>query len=252
MPAGHAPHCPTGGGVMTVSAALPVTPSLRAVIVADPVVTPVASPLALTVATPVLLLDHVTSRPLSWLPAASFRMGVNWKVPFTATLAASGLTVTNATGASCTVIVAVPFVPSLVAVIVAPPAAFVATVNTSGLVAAMALLVAHVTVRPLNALPPASLGVAVSWTVPATRRLADVGVTSTDATGAGALVTVMADVPLCPSLVAVIVAEPTVAPLTSPVMFTVATAGLLVAHAIARPPSALPLASRGVAVNWTV
>src|SRR3989442_418706 len=42
--------------------------------------------------------------------------------------------------------------------------------------------------------------------------------------------TVIAAVPLCPSLVAVIVAWPAATPVASPVKFTVATAGLLVAQ----------------------
>src|SRR5690348_14207708 len=64
-------------------------------------------------------------------------------------------------------------------------------------------------------------------------------------------VTVIAAVPLCPSLVAVIVAEPAAPPLTKPPL-TVATAALFVAHVITRPLSGLPLASLGVAANCTV
>ena len=82
--------------------------------------------------------------------------------------------------------------------------------------------------------------------------LADPGVTSTDATGAGGLVIVMVDVPLCPSLVAVIVAVPSPVPVTRPELFTVAAAGLLLAHVIARPPSVDPFASFGVAVSCSV
>src|SRR5207302_9575902 len=80
--------------------------------------------------------------------------------------------------------------------------------------------------------------------------LAGAGLTVTDATGT--LVTVRADVPLCPSLVAVIVAEPAATPVTRPLTDTVATAALLVAHVTARPVRAVPLESSGVAVNWVV
>ncbi len=66
------------------------------------------------------------------------------------------------------------------------------------------------------------------------------------------MVTVTVAVPLCPSLVAVIVAEPAATPVTSPVPLTVATPGALLAQAIARPLSGFPLASRGVAVSCTV
>src|SRR6266496_2609052 len=60
-----------------VSAAVPLWPSLVAVIVAGPPATPVASPLPLTTATAVLLLAHVTVRPVSVFPAASLVTAVN-------------------------------------------------------------------------------------------------------------------------------------------------------------------------------
>src|SRR6266480_3066989 len=75
--------------------------------------------------------------------------------------------------------------------------------------------------------------------------LAVAGLTVTEATGT--LVTVMADVPLCPSLVAVIVAEPAATLVTSPLAETVATAALLVAQVTVRPLRAVPFASFGVA-----
>ena len=77
--------------------------------------------------------------------------------------------------------------------------------------------------------------------------VAAVGLTVTEATGT--LVTVMADVPLFPSLVAVIVAEPAATPVTNPLALTVATAALLVAQVTTRPVRAVPLESSGVAVN---
>src|SRR5207247_388283 len=121
--------------------------------------------------------------------------------------------------AAVTVIVAWPFFPSLVAVIVALPAATPPTSPLVLTVATAALLVAHVPVRPVSGLPDASLGVAVSCTVAPTCTLADAGVTATEATGT--LVTEMADVPLFPPLVAVIVAEPTATPVTKPLLPTV-------------------------------
>jgi len=63
------------------------------------------------------------------------------------------------------------------------------------------------------------------------------------------VVTVTAADPLCPSLVAVIVALPTPCAVTNPVLFTVATAVLFVVQVIRRPVSGFPLASRGVAVS---
>src|SRR5207237_6485037 len=81
----------------------------------------------------------------------------------------------------------------------------------------------HVTGRPESGFPPASLGVPVSCTVWPACTDAEGGVTSTVATGT--FVTVIDEVPLFPSLVAVIVAEPGVTPETRPLLLTVATAG---------------------------
>src|SRR2546422_11109422 len=66
------------------------------------------------------------------------------------------------------------------------------------------------------------------------------------------VVTVTADVPLCPSLVAVMVAEPTVTPVTRPLELTVATEVLLLDHLTVRPDSGFPFASLGVAASCTV
>src|SRR2546426_10639577 len=80
--------------------------------------------------------------------------------------------------------------------------------------------------------------------------VADAGLTATDATGME--LTVMAAVPLFPSLVAVIVAEPVATALTSPFESTVATPGALVVQVMVRPESGFPLASSGVAVSCCV
>jgi hypothetical protein len=65
-----------GGGAVTVSAAEPLCPSLEATMFADPAPTAVATPLELTVATPVFELDHVMLRPVRVLPLASRRVAV--------------------------------------------------------------------------------------------------------------------------------------------------------------------------------
>jgi len=231
----------------TVTVAAALCPPLVAVIEAEPAATPVTKPLALTVATAALLVAHVTARPLRAVPFESFGVAVNWVVAPTVRLAAAGLTVTDATGTFVTVTAAVPLCPSLVAVIVAEPAAAPVTKPLAETVAAAALLVAQVTTRPLRAVPFASFGVAVNWVVAPTVTPTAVGLTVTEATGT--LVTVMADVPLCPSLVAVIVAEPAATPVTTPLAETAAAAALLVAQVTARPPRAVPFASFGVAVN---
>src|SRR5436190_20290733 len=117
------PNCDPPVDAVTVMLALPLCPSLVAVIVAEPAVTPLTSPLPFTVATDVLLLDQVTTRPVSGLPLASFGVAVSCAVCPTCTLAGDGLTLTVATGTSVTVTTDVPLLPSGVAVIVAEPGA---------------------------------------------------------------------------------------------------------------------------------
>jgi len=68
-----------------------------------------------------------------------------------------------------------------------------------------------------------------------------------------AALTVIAAVPLCPSLVAVIVtAGPGAMPVTSPVVLTVTIEVLLLIQVTDRPVRAVPLASFSVAVSCTV
>jgi hypothetical protein len=82
---------------------------------------------------------------------------------------------------------------------------------------------------------------------------AEPSVTLTDATGAAlGAVTVIAELPLWPSQVAVIVAEPALTAVTLPVPETVATAVFDEIHEIERPLSALPDASLTVAASWKV
>src|SRR5438309_1897452 len=123
-----------------------------------------------------------------------------------------------------TVMAAVPLCPSLVALIVMEPGLTPETRPLLLTVATAVLELDHVTVRPESGFPPASLGVPVSCTVWPACTEAEGGVTSTDATGT--FVTLIDEVPLFPSLVAVIVAEPGVTPETRPLLLTVATAVL--------------------------
>src|SRR5207249_6850785 len=109
------------GADVTVTDEVPLFPSLVAVIVADPGVTPDTRPPLLTVATAVLELDHVTVRPESGVPPASLGVAVSCTVWPACTEAEGGVTSTDATGTGVTVIVEVPLLPSLVAVIVAVP-----------------------------------------------------------------------------------------------------------------------------------
>src|SRR5438093_4059984 len=95
------------------------------------------------------------------------------------------------TGCAVTVIAALPLRPSLVAVIVAEPSAAPVTSPVADTLTTSGAPLAHVTARPTNGLPLASLGVAVSCTVPPTATPALAGVTSTEATGALVIVAVV-------------------------------------------------------------
>src|SRR5438552_18755538 len=72
---------------------------------------------------------------------------------------------------------------SLVAVIVAAPAATPVTRPFPFTVPAIGSPLVHVMLRPESGLPAESFGVAVNCTVPPTRMLALAGLTVTDATG---------------------------------------------------------------------
>jgi hypothetical protein len=225
-------------------------PSLVAVIVAVPAATPVTTPVAETVATPVALELHVTMRPVSTLPPASFVVAVSDCVAPTNTLAEPGLTVTVATGTGTTVIEAVPVFPSLVAVIVTVPSATPVTTPPDDTVAMPVLPELHVTVRPVSTLPFASFVVAASGVVVPITTFVAPGVTVTVLTGGGVTVTVA--VALFVSAVAVIVAVPCATPVTTPVDETVATAVLLELHATGRSVTTVPFASFTVAVSEPV
>src|SRR2546427_5736822 len=158
-------------------------------------------------------------------------------------LADAGVIGPDATGTGVTVMADAPLFPSLVAVIVAVPAVFPVTSPLALTVATVALLLAQLTVRPDSRLPLASLGVAVSCTVWPTCTDAVAGFTVTEATGT--VLTVIVAVPLCPSVVAVIVDEPAATPVTSPLAPTAPAAGVPPAQADLRPPHGLPVAAFG-------
>jgi hypothetical protein len=143
------------GASVTVIEDVPIFVSLVAVIVTGPpAAIPVTKPVASTVATALLLEDHVTVRPVSTVPFASLATAVSCCVPPTATLAVPGVTVTVATGARITVIEDVPVLVSLVAVIVAgPPAVTPVTRPVEDTLATALLLELHVIVRPVSTLP---------------------------------------------------------------------------------------------------
>src|SRR5207247_8612127 len=83
---------------VAVTVARPLRPPLVAVIVADPAAFAVPSPLPLTVATTVLLLTHVTTRPGRAFPAESRGVAVSCPVWPAVRLTLAGVTLTAATG----------------------------------------------------------------------------------------------------------------------------------------------------------
>src|SRR3989442_14229291 len=86
------------GTAFTVTAELPLFPSLVAVMVTGPpAALPVTRPFASTVARLASLVPHVTVRPVSALPAASFGVAVSCTVALGETPAGAGVTSTEAT-----------------------------------------------------------------------------------------------------------------------------------------------------------
>src|SRR5688572_19936962 len=230
--------------------AVPLLPPDVAVIVAVPGRRPVTTPVCDTAAVSGLSLDHVTGAPGITAPFASRTVAVSVVVNATFRFAVVGVTVTLAVAGAVTVTVTVPTFPSIVAVTVVLPGPTAVITPACVTVATLVFALCHVTGRPVSALPWASRGVAVICCVAPVVRLTVAGATSTVATGTTVTVTVA--VPVFPSLVAVIVAVPGPAAVTTPVDDTVATAALLVDHATARPVSTLFAASRVVAVSVPV
>src|SRR3989449_11213910 len=71
IPVGSLGHAPGGGSAVTVIAAVPLRPSLVAVIVAGPAPTPLTSPLPLTVLPRAACRATVTLPPVGPFPAGA-------------------------------------------------------------------------------------------------------------------------------------------------------------------------------------
>src|SRR5687767_4337930 len=150
------------GGAVTVTAAVPLLPSLVAVMTALPGATAVTTPLGATVATLVLLELQATALPVNTLFDASRVVAVSGPVAPVCSESVPGATSTVATGTGDTVTAAVPLRPSLVAVIDTLPGATAVTTPAAETVAMPVLLELHATARPANTLFAASRAVAVS------------------------------------------------------------------------------------------
>src|SRR3954468_4847420 len=132
---------------------------------------------------------------------------------------------------------------------VADPSATPCTTPELVTVATAVFDVLQLTVRPGSEFPIASRVAAVSCSTVPTATTEVEGVTVTLATG---LWTVIEADPLTPSALAVIVAGPSLTPVTKPAAFTAAICPSLLVQAMVRPVSEFPLASLAAAVSWTV
>lgn len=237
------------GTALTVTTVVAVFVSLVAVMVDVPAATPVTKPVALIVALAGVDDVHVTVRPVSVLPLASFNVDVIWTVCSAITLGVSGAIATVETAAFATVTTVVPLFPSLVAVMFAVPAATPVTTPADVTLATAGLSDTHVTTRFVTVAPLASFTVAAMVAVTPVLTLSVAG-TLTLATPACETVTV--DAPIWPSLVAVIDDVPGATAVTTPASDTVATAAFADAHVMVRPLKAKPVASLSVGVSETV
>ena len=235
---------------VTVSVALPLLPSLVAEMLAVPTATAVTSPGGETVATALFDELHVTGRPVNTPPFAASVVAVACDVPTAVIEFRERSTVTEATGTGITVTNDVPLFPSLVAVIVAPPTESAVTSPEPFTVATAVLLEDQLTARSVTTTLFASLVSAESCCVAPAITVAVAGFTVTDPTGTGT--TRMVALPDCPSLVAMIVVEPTPTAVTTPAGDTLATAAFALLQVTTRPVRTLLPASRVVAVAGVV
>ncbi len=226
---------------------VPDLPSLVAVITTVPGVTPVTRPVGDTVATAAALDDQVTTRSVTTVPFTSSTVALNWRVDLATIDDPCGRMLTDPTAKLEIVSAADPLFPSLVAVIVALPAATAVTTPCAETVATAVFELDHATAGPVTTLPEASFSVAASCVVCPTDIESGAGVIVTVATAACPTLTVAT--PVFPSDVAVIVAEPWPTAIIKPPASTVATLALLVLHAMARSLSGFCAASYAIAVN---
>jgi hypothetical protein len=238
------------GTAVTVMDAVAVFPSTVAVAVVVPGDTAVTSPCVEMLAMEGAAVAQVTGRPVSVPPALSRALAVSCCVAPVSTLTVAGVTLTVATGTGWTVMLAVPLLPSLVAVIVAVPEATPVTTPVLLTAAMVGVLLLHEMLRPVSGAPDASRVAAVRGVVAPIRTVALVGATTTLATGTGVTVTVA--VPVMPSTVAEMVADPGATAVTSPEAETVAVALADDVQVVVRPLNALPLASFATAVSCWV
>jgi hypothetical protein len=174
------------GACVTVSTAVPLRPSLLAVIVVVPGVIAAMPPEASTVAMAVFEDDQMIVRPVSASFDALRSVAVAMVLDPALTDDAARLTVTVATGTGVTVSVADPLRPSLVAVMLVLPSLSAVMAPVPDTDATAGLLELQVTVRPLSEAPVLLRVSAVATVLPPIMSCAVPSETITLATGAGA------------------------------------------------------------------
>ena len=239
----------TGTGV-TCTAALPATPSMVAVMTAEPGATARMRPLLATTATAGLLDDQSTTRPSIDALSAPRATTVRSRLSPTKSAFVAGVTVTVVTAAPRTTTAAVPSRPSALAKSNPAPGLMPRTVPSTATEKNEGAPLIHVMGRCASTAPAASSACALATTLLPASRSIDTGATRTETTGDGNTTTV-AD-PVRPSLVTVIVADPGAAAVTVPSPPTRATVSLLLAKVSGRPLSRVPLASVICTVSRTV
>ena len=147
----------------TVTVAVPLLPSLVAVMVAVPALTALTKPSVEIDATVLSEVAHVIARPVTNVPFASFVVAVSCVFWPTEIDNGFGVTTTVATGACVTVIVAASLFPSAVPVSVAVPAPRAVTMPFASIVATAVLLLDQMIARSLRMFWPASYATPVSW-----------------------------------------------------------------------------------------
>jgi hypothetical protein len=175
--------------------------------VAVPAFTPVTTPALDTVAIVSSLERHATMRSVTTAPLVSRTVADSATVWPVVTVDVVGFTVTLPTGMGTTLMVALPLLPSLVAVTVATPGATAVTLPLGETIATAVLLDDHTTARSVTTTSFASRTTAESDVTCVGTSATDAGDTVTLPTGTGTTVTDA--LPLLPPLVAEIVAPPT-------------------------------------------
>ena len=203
-----------------------------------------------TVTTDSSPLDHVTFSPAIGRPSWSRTSAASRMVsPSAVSSTTSGVTSTIVGAGAATVSSALPATLDVVAVMVASPSAMPLTSPESSTRATAVSLDAQANTASATAWPFASTASAASRNVSVSTSVWEAGETATSLT---CCATVIVALPDADPAVAVIVAVPLPAAVTSPAASTVATVASLLRQATAAPGIACPLWSRTSAVNWTV